>query len=42
VGTVEDPDEGNSPLIIRIPRDNMKGKCRSLLNSTNIRIRAQT
>ena len=31
VGTVEDLDKGNGPLIMRIHGDNMKGECRSPL-----------
>ena len=34
VGTLEDPNEDNDPLIIRIPRDNMKGECRFSLGWT--------
>jgi len=37
VGTLEDLNMGNGPLIIRIPGDNMKGECRSPLMSTNMR-----
>ena len=38
VGAIEDPDDANGPLIIRIPRDYVKGKCRSPLNSTSLGI----
>ena len=31
VGSLEDPEGGNGPLIMRVPRDNMKGECRSPL-----------
>ena len=38
VGTLEEPDEGNSPQIIRDPGDNVNDECRSPLNSTNMKI----
>ena len=31
VGTLNVPDEGNGPLIMRVLEDNMKGECRSPL-----------
>jgi len=36
VRTLEDPDEGNVPLIIRVLRNNMKGECRSPLDDVDL------
>ena len=38
MGTLENPGEGNGPLMIRIPENNMKGEYRSPLMSMSIRI----
>ena len=36
MGTLEDLDDGNGPLIIRVPENNTKGKCRSPLGQVQI------